>query len=81
MDLAPVQALNPVVINVSTRGNAESIICALVLATLCAVLERRRTLAAILFGLAVHVKIYPIVYGAALLLHASIGAPMALRSR
>ncbi|XP_041923151.1 GPI mannosyltransferase 1 isoform X1 [Alosa sapidissima] len=54
--------LNPLPAGVSTRGNAESLLSALVLGTLLC-LERRRTLAAaLLYGLAVHMKIYPVTY-------------------
>ena len=53
---------NPIVINVSTRGNAEAIVSLLVLATLWAVLERRVVLGGFMLGLAIHTKIYPIVY-------------------
>ncbi|KAL1916102.1 uncharacterized protein VTP21DRAFT_6106 [Calcarisporiella thermophila] len=54
--------LNPVVANISTRGNAEALLGALVLAILDCLLNKRVTAGAILFGLAVHFKIYPIIY-------------------
>jgi phosphatidylinositol glycan class M len=60
---------NPLVVNISTRGSADSLPCALVaLATLAAVLSKqasslRLSLAsAVMLGVAVHVKIYPIIY-------------------
>mmetsp|Transcript_53372 Transcript_53372/g.134010 ORF Transcript_53372/g.134010 Transcript_53372/m.134010 type:complete len:425 (-) Transcript_53372:66-1340(-) len=59
---------NPMVINVSTRGNAESIICALVLGTLYCLLQRRLFSASVLYGVAVHFKVYPIIYVPAILL-------------
>uniref|UniRef100_A0A674N101 GPI alpha-1,4-mannosyltransferase I, catalytic subunit n=1 Tax=Takifugu rubripes TaxID=31033 RepID=A0A674N101_TAKRU len=58
--------LNPLPMGVSSRGNAESIMAALVLATLLC-------LNAFLFGLSVHVKIYPITY--ALPIALSLRAP------
>lgn len=91
--------LNPVVVNVSTRGNADASVVLLVTATIAAALSARRRLwlvgtlcversprglvrararaarslpAAALrsLGVAVHVKLYPVVYGVPLLWHA-----------
>ncbi|KNC83407.1 hypothetical protein SARC_04348 [Sphaeroforma arctica JP610] len=54
--------LNPMSFGISTRGNAESIICSAVLCALW-MLETKRVLAAgTLLGLAIHLKIYPILY-------------------
>ncbi|KAA6404281.1 MAG: putative GPI mannosyltransferase 1 [Streblomastix strix] len=53
---------NPIVINVSTRGSSESIVTFFALATLYYFLKRKVTISAIFFGLAVHVKIYPILF-------------------
>jgi phosphatidylinositol glycan class M len=60
--LSALWLLNPLVANISTRGSAESILGVLVLATAYTLLTKRLTLSALLFGLAVHVKIYPIIY-------------------
>ncbi len=53
---------NPLVLGVSTRGNAEAVICTLVLVTLHLFRERVFVLAGCAFGLAIHFKIYPIIY-------------------
>ncbi|KAI8372826.1 PIG-M-domain-containing protein [Radiomyces spectabilis] len=54
--------LNPMVANISTRGNAESLLGVMVLGTLYLVMLRRFYPACFLFGLAVHFKIYPVIY-------------------
>ncbi|KAG1934343.1 GPI mannosyltransferase 1 isoform X2 [Pimephales promelas] len=54
--------LNPLPAGVSTRGNAESVLAVLVLSTLLCLESRRLTRAALLFGLSVHMKIYPLTY-------------------
>ncbi|CAO3580897.1 unnamed protein product [Absidia cylindrospora] len=59
--------LNPMVANISTRGNAESLLAIMVLGTLYLILTRRFYPACALFGLAVHFKIYPIIYAVPLL--------------
>ncbi|PKY43055.1 hypothetical protein RhiirA4_398220 [Rhizophagus irregularis] len=59
--------LNPVVANISTRGNAESLLGAMILLTLYWVLVKKFFAASILYGISVHFKIYPIIYAIPLL--------------
>lgn len=57
---------NPLVMAVSSRGNADSIVVALVLATLNLYRERVFFLTGIALGLAVHFKLYPAIYALAM---------------
>jgi GPI mannosyltransferase 1 subunit M len=54
--------LNPFSVNVSTRGNAEAVIALLVVLALYYLFTNRWILSAVVYGLSVHFKIYPIVY-------------------
>ena len=60
--------LNPLSINVSTRGNADAVTVALILGTVQFLLRGQRKLAAVLFGVAVHFRIYPAIFAPSCLL-------------
>jgi len=53
---------NPLVMNVSTRGSAESVIVSLVLLTIHLYRQKVFILTGLVYGLAIHMKIYPIIY-------------------
>eukprot|EP00742_Colponemidia_sp_Colp-10_P003185 GILJ01003394.1.p1 GENE.GILJ01003394.1~~GILJ01003394.1.p1 ORF type:complete len:451 (+),score=49.55 GILJ01003394.1:390-1742(+) len=53
---------NPMAFNISTRGNADSLVCLLVVLTLYLLLQKQIIPAAVAYGLSVHFKIYPIIY-------------------
>uniref|UniRef100_A0AAV1TJ29 GPI mannosyltransferase 1 n=1 Tax=Peronospora matthiolae TaxID=2874970 RepID=A0AAV1TJ29_9STRA len=58
---------HPFSINISTRGNADSIVVLLVLLSLLLIMRKQVVLSAIAYGAAVHFKIFPIVYALAFL--------------
>ena len=64
--VAIIWLLNPIIANISTRGSAESILGLLVVGTLVLLERGRLYAAAALFGLAVHFKIYPVIYGSSI---------------
>lgn len=59
---------NPLTMTVSCRGNAESILSCLVMSIIYALVLKKTVLAGVLFGLAVHLKIYPIIYSLSIFL-------------
>lgn len=57
--------LNPMVAQISTRGSSEGLVVLGVLACVAAVLEGRCVLGGLLLGGVAHLKVYPALYGAA----------------
>lgn len=62
---ASIWLLNPMVANISTRGSSEGLVVAMVVPILLQALRGRIWICGFLLGVAVHVKIYPFVYAAA----------------
>ena len=60
--------LNPLPMVVSSRGNAEPILVVLILITIYFVLQKKVAIAAVFYAIAVHFKIYPIIYSLPLFL-------------
>ncbi|KWU42168.1 hypothetical protein RHOSPDRAFT_9708, partial [Rhodotorula sp. JG-1b] len=65
--VAAIWLLNPIIANISTRGSSESIVGAVVVSTLALADQGKWDAAAALFGLAVHLKIFPFMYGSSLI--------------
>lgn len=60
---------NPFTVTISTRGSCDSLVTVLLLAVLILLLQGQRIMAAVLYGLAVHFRIYPIIYSPAIVLY------------
>lgn len=54
--------LNPMVCTISTRGSSEGLLGAMVISFVWALYTKRYALSGVLVGLAIHFKIYPIIY-------------------
>ena len=64
---------NPIVIGISTRGSAESVIVTLVLIVLYFHANNNPTLSGIFLGVSIHFKLYPIIYSLPLYLSLESG--------
>lgn len=58
--------LNPIILNINTRGSSEALLVVLVLGALVALKEERLRTCAILWGASIHWKLYPVVYASSL---------------
>jgi len=59
---ATIWLLNPFAINMSTRGSCEALNCSIVLGVVYALFRKQLDVAAVLFGVVVHLRIYPVIY-------------------
>lgn len=77
MGLSAIWLLNPVVITISTRGSAESVLSVMKMASLYNLLERKSVVwSALWLGLAIHFKIYPVIYLPSFMLYLSSSKPL-----
>lgn len=67
--------LNPVVLTVSTRGNAESFICFAVSLFVYLLARGRRSIAAMALGLSIHLKLFPVLYLPTVLVYMGLLSP------
>ena len=56
------------ILNINTRGSSESLLIAMVLLTVVAIKKAQYGRAAVLWALSEHWKVYPIIYGAPILI-------------
>ncbi|KAI5846395.1 PIG-M-domain-containing protein [Morchella snyderi] len=67
LKFASIWLLNPMVATISTRGSSEGLLGVMVVGLVWAAMKRKAMTTGVLLGLAVHFKIYPVVYGPAIL--------------
>ena len=60
---------NPFVINISTRGNSDSLTCFLLVLTIYLLRKNHNYIAAIMYGISVHLRIFPIFFVFQLFFH------------
>lgn len=60
---------NPITVAIASRGNAESVMAALVLSFIYFIKRQNYVLAGLFYALAVHFKIYPITYALVILFY------------
>lgn len=60
---------NPIIMTVSCRGNAESIISMSVIATVYCLLKKNVILSGLIFGFSIHLKVFPVVNALAFFLY------------
>ncbi|KAH3676390.1 hypothetical protein WICMUC_002021 [Wickerhamomyces mucosus] len=60
--MSSIWLLNPMVITISTRGSSESILTVFIMLSAYYILKRRIIFGGIMSGMAIHFKIYPVIY-------------------
>eukprot|EP00919_Chromeraceae_sp_WS-2016_P023299 GHVR01055381.1.p1 GENE.GHVR01055381.1~~GHVR01055381.1.p1 ORF type:complete len:290 (+),score=61.08 GHVR01055381.1:108-977(+) len=62
---------NPIALTVSTRGSGDALVCVCVLLTLLLLFKNKLILSACVYGLSVHLKIYPVIFALPIVYHIS----------
>lgn len=65
--------LNPFTFTISTRGSSDALVAFILLAILMALRWRQSFLAGILWGFAVHWRMFPVIYGPSIMLFLALG--------
>lgn len=60
--------LNPIILNINTRGSSEALLVVLVLGALVALREGMLRTCAVLWGASIHWKLYPVIYATSILM-------------
>jgi len=71
---------NPFTVPIGTRGNCEALVSALLLIVVHSLINRRVILAAVVYGLAVHMRLYPIIYALSMVLFLDKNYPQCSRN-
>lgn len=58
--------LNPIILNINTRGSSEALLVVLVLGALVAMREGRMRTCAVLWATSIHWKLYPVIYASSI---------------
>lgn len=58
--------LNPMILNINTRGSSEALLVGLVLGALVALGEGRMRACAVLWATSIHWKLYPVIYASSI---------------
>lgn len=67
--LSSIWLLNPMVITISTRGSSESVLTVIIMATLLFLFNQNYMVSAVCMGVAIHFKMYPVIYLPSVLLY------------
>lgn len=77
--LVSIWIVNPVIINLSTRGSNDNMIAVILFTALYFYLKKQYIIAGFFYGLSVHFKIYPIIYSFVLYLNIDLRTDLIIR--
>lgn len=77
--LSAIWLANPIVITISTRGSAESVLTCFIMLAVANLYKGQFPMSAIFLGISIHFKIYPIIYLPSIMLYLSTVSPPLIR--